>query len=218
MGNRYQTLQARLDYLGYYFVKQPVFPFNKFPGVDPILGPEMRSTGEVMGVAKDFGGAYRRGQHGVGKNIPQQGCAFISVRNEDKKHIVPIAQSLQGLGFSLVATGGTAQVLQQAGIQCELVHKITQGRPHIVDHIKNQKIHFILNTTEGKQADVDARHIRRSYSIRRSAIVHEIWYTTTLAGAEAALAALVSEDAGDVQSLQLRFASLPGKTIPEECL
>lgn len=203
--NSYQQMQ------GYYAVKQPVFPFNKFPGVDPMLGPEMRSTGEVMGQGLDFGGAYARAQVGAKRQIPKRGCAFLSVRSADKPYIAALAQSLIAVGFKIIATNGTAQVLQQAGVACEVVNKVSQGRPHVVDHIKNREVDFILNTVEGRQAYADAQRIRRSYSIRRSAIAHEVWYTTTLAGAQAACAAMVSHDAGEVLSLQQRYASLLGQ-------
>ena len=195
-----QTIEAltkNLQYQGYYALKQPVFPFNKFPGMDPVLGPEMRSTGEVMGLASEFGAAFLLAQQGAGKKIPQQGCAFISVPDADKAQLPALAKQLLQLGFSIIATKGTAAALIKENLPCEVVNKITEGRPHIVDHIKNGAVQFIVNVTAGRQADADARHMRRSYSIRRSAIMHEVWYTTTLAGAFAACAALASRSASD---------------------
>lgn len=180
----------------YYAVKKPVFPFDKFSGVDPILGPEMRSTGEVMGVADNFGCAFVKSQLGGGDVMPTEGCAFISVRNADKKRVLKVACSLRNQGFTIVATQGTAKVLEKAGIECQLVNKVTEGRPHIVDKIKNDEINFIVNTTEGEQA------IKDSYTIRRSAIQHKVCYTTTLAGAEVAVLALISENSNEIYKLQ----------------
>ncbi len=192
----------------FYAVKIPVFPFAKFPGVDPLLGPEMRSTGEVMGIGESFGEAYAKGQLGAGQCLPQPGTAFISVRQADKPQVVPVVKQLIELGFSVVATKGTAAVIKEAGLSCEVVFKITEGRPHIVDKIKNGDINFIINTTEGKQANRDADAIRRSYGIRKSAIMHEVWYTTTLAGGRAACLAMQANSAGVVLSLQERHQAI----------
>jgi len=168
----------------YYSVKEAVFPFNKFPAVDPILGPEMKSTGEVMGVGDTFAEAYGKAQAGAGDRIPTSGKAFISVREFDKSGVAAVAQSLSDLGFELVATSGTARILKDAGIEVQLVKKVAEGRPHIVDMIKNDEIRLIVNTSEGKQA------INDSASIRRSAENHSVYYTTTLAGGEAVCRAL----------------------------
>ena len=168
----------------FYAIKEPVFPFIRFLGVDPILGPEMRSTGEVMGVGDSFGEASYRAHAGAGGTLPAVGRAFLSVRDADKPHLLPIAQQLLQRGFSLVATDGTASYLQQNGVSCERVNKVIEGRPHIVDMIINDKINFIVNTTEGRQAIAD------SYSIRREALQHRVNYSTTLAGASATLKAL----------------------------
>ncbi|SFM34431.1 carbamoyl-phosphate synthase large subunit [Ectothiorhodospira mobilis] len=168
----------------YYCVKEAVFPFIKFPGVDPILGPEMKSTGEVMGVGRSFPEAFAKSQLGAGVTLPGSGTAFISVRDADKEGVVPMAQALSEKGFQLIATKGTAQVLRAAGIDCEPINKVTEGRPHIVDRIKNDEISLIINTTEGRQAIAD------SYTIRREALQHKVTYTTTLAGAHATVAAL----------------------------
>ena len=181
---------------GYYSVKEAVFPFIKFRGVDPILGPEMKSTGEVMGIGRSFGEAFRKAQLGAGNTLPKGGRAFLSVRDTDKKGIVQVARQLVELGFELVATHGTARVLEAAGIPCAHINKVTEGRPHIVDMIKNGEISFIVNTTEGKQAIAD------SYTIRREALMHNVSYTTTLTGAEAICIALRQPDEIEVNSLQ----------------
>ncbi len=181
---------------GYFSVKEAVFPFAKFRGVDPILGPEMKSTGEVMGIGRSFGEAFRKAQQGTGEILARGGRAFLSVRETDKKGIAHVAEQLVELGFELVATHGTARVLEQAGIPCQHINKVTEGRPHIVDMIKNGEISFIVNTTEGKQAIAD------SYTIRREALMHKVSYTTTLTGAEAICIALQREDDIEINSLQ----------------
>ncbi len=180
----------------YFSVKEAVFPFIKFPGVDPILGPEMKSTGEVMGVGRTFGEAYNKAQQGAGIVLPESGRAFVSVREMDKKGVVQIARDLVELGFEVVATRGTAALLQDAGVECGVVNKVTEDRPHIVDMIKNDEISFIVNTTEGKQA------IEDSYSIRREALQHKVTYTTTLAGAAASCRAMKRREQTDVNRLQ----------------
>ena len=180
----------------YYSVKEAVFPFVKFPGVDPLLGPEMKSTGEVMGVGRSFGEAFAKAQLGAGNPLPRGGRAFLSVRDGDKAKIVEIARELERLGFQLVATRGTALTLRTHGLACESVHKVGEGRPHIVDMIKNDQIHLIVNTTEGKQAIAD------SFSIRREALMHKISYTTTLAAARASCQALRELDNTSVNCLQ----------------
>ncbi|MEI6094112.1 MAG: carbamoyl-phosphate synthase large subunit [Gammaproteobacteria bacterium] len=181
---------------GFYSIKLPVFPFIKFSGVDSILGPEMKSTGEVMGIAKRFGQAYAKAQRGAGCDIPSRRCAFLSVRDTDKSRIGEIAKRLIALGFEIIATRGTAAVIKAAGIPCQPVFKVAEGRPHIVDYIKNHEIDFIVNTTDGKQAIAD------SFEIRRSALQYNISYTTTLSGAEAACLAMKYEDRETVTRLQ----------------
>ena len=181
---------------GYYSVKEAVFPFIKFPGVDPILGPEMKSTGEVMGVGRSFAQAFAKAQQGAGVSMPSGGRAFISVREADKRGAVAVARQLAELGFDIVATRGTARILEEAGIVCTPVNKVTEGRPHIVDMIKNDEIDLIFNTTEGKQAIAD------SYAIRRNALQHKVTYTTTLAGAAATCQALRQQDLTGVSRLQ----------------
>ena len=180
----------------FYAVKLPIFPFIKFSGVDSILGPEMKSTGEVMGVARRFGQAFAKAQLGASANIVRRRKAFLSVRDADKTRVGEIGKQLLALGFKLLATRGTALVLQAAGLHCRRVFKVAEGRPHVVDGIKNDEIDFIVNTTEGKQATAD------SFEIRRSALQHNVSYTTTLAGAEAACLAMKYEDRETVTRLQ----------------
>ncbi|KRG71180.1 carbamoyl-phosphate synthase large subunit [Pseudoxanthomonas dokdonensis] len=180
----------------YYSVKEAIFPFAKFQGVDPILGPEMRSTGEVMGVGRNFGAAMARAQEAGGIKAPQPGKAFLSVRDPDKKRVLPVAQGLLERGFSIVATAGTAAWLRENGIDCELINKVVEGRPHIVDLIKNGEIVYIVNTTEGRQAISD------SFSIRREALQHRVTYSTTIAGARALVNSLEFRGKGPVWALQ----------------
>jgi carbamoyl-phosphate synthase large subunit len=180
----------------YYCVKESVFPFIKFPGVDPLLGPEMKSTGEVMGVGKTFGEAFAKGQLAAGESFPRSGNAFISVKEIDKDKVVIVARELFALGYQLYATHGTCKVLTNAGIKCERVNKVREGQPHIVDMLKNETIDLIVNTTEDKKAIAD------SYSIRRTALQHNVFYTTTIAGAMATVEALKQRDSVGVNSLQ----------------
>jgi carbamoyl-phosphate synthase large subunit len=160
-------------------VKESVFPFVKFPGVDTLLGPEMKSTGEVMGIDDTFAKAFAKAQLGAGVRLPTGGKVFISVRDADKKHVVSIAQKLYNAGFSVVATRGTATFLQEKGVPVQVINKVLEGRPHIVDAIKNGDIALVINTTHGAQAVAD------SFSIRRTALMHNLAYYTTVAGARA---------------------------------
>jgi len=180
----------------HYFVKEAVFPFIKFPGVDTVLGPEMKSTGEVMGVGESFGEAYAKAQDGAGSLLPRKGRAMLSVRQADRTRLVRVARDLLDLGFQLYGTHGTAAAVREAAIPCEGVNKVKEGRPHIVDMIKNNEISFIVNTTEGAQAIID------SAEIRRAALQHKVGYTTTISGAEAACLALKQLDAVGVNRLQ----------------
>jgi carbamoyl-phosphate synthase large subunit len=180
----------------YYSVKEAVFPFMKFPEADPILGPEMKSTGEVMGTGRTFGEAYAKAQAASGVTLPRKGVCFISVRDRDKSGAVGLAQKLLSHGFELLATDGTARVLSEAGVACRRVNKVREGRPHIVDMIKNDEIDLIVNTTEGKQA------IRESNSIRREAVHRRVTYYTTLAAGLAACEALDHLDEVEVNRLQ----------------
>ncbi len=188
--------QTREIVPNFYSIKEAVFPFMKFPGVDPILGPEMRSTGEVMGIGWSFGGARAKSMKAASYGLPAVGKAFLSVRDADKQVLVPIARELIGRGYQLVATNGTAQFLRDNAVDCESVNKVMEGRPHIVDLIKNDEIDFIVNTTEGAQAISD------SFSIRREALQRKLSYTTTIAGGRATLRALDHENDYTVHSLQ----------------
>jgi carbamoyl-phosphate synthase large subunit len=180
----------------YYSVKEAIFPFLKFQNVDPILGPEMRSTGEVMGVGRSFGAAFARGHEAAGIKPPSAGKVFLSVRDADKDVLLPVARDVIGRGFSLVATAGTAAYLADHGVACERINKVLEGRPHIVDLIKNGEIVYIVNTTEGKQAIAD------SFSIRREALQHRVTYSTTVAGARALVHSLDFHSDDSVHSLQ----------------
>ena len=180
----------------YFSVKEAVFPFNKFPGVDPILGPEMKSTGEVMGVGATFAEAYGKAELGASDEIPTSGTAFVSVRERDKHQVAALAKQLVDLGFKLVATTGTAKIIEQAGLPVTLVNKVKEGRPHIVDMIKSDKINLIINTTEGRQAISD------SSAIRYSAEQHRVYYTTTMAGGDAVCQALNFDGETTVRRIQ----------------
>jgi len=180
----------------YFSVKEAVLPFNKFPGTDPILGPEMKSTGEVMGTGETFAAAFARAQLGAGDDPPTSGLCLISVRDVDKAAAVEVARRLVARGFTLAATGGTAKALTDAGLTVRMVNKVAEGRPHIVDLIKNDEAAIIINTTEGRRAIID------SASIRASAEQHNVFYTTTLAAAEAVCMALEQETDITVRRLQ----------------
>ena len=180
----------------YYSVKEAVFPFIKFPGVDCLLGPEMKSTGEVMGVGNTFGEAFAKSQRAAGVSLNRSGKVLLSIRDKDKAKLAFLAKMLAEKGFELVATKGTAEVIEQAGLQCEVVYKVNQGRPNTVDMIKNGQIQLIINTTEG------SRSISDSFTMRREALQNGVNYYTTMAGARAMCYALGELDAGDVNSLQ----------------
>ena len=187
---------------GYFSVKEAVFPFNKFPSVDPILSPEMKSTGEVMGIGNSFAEAFSKAHIGTGQAMPIAGKAFVSVREVDKPACVKLAVGLIDLGFTLVATSGTQKTLTEAGFECELVNKVMEGRPNIVDKIKNDEITFVVNTTEGRQA------INDSSLIRRSALQHKVTYATTLTGGLAVMEGLVFGEEQEVRRLQDMHATL----------
>jgi len=180
----------------YFSVKESVFPFIKFADADPILGPEMKSTGEVMGTGRTFGEAYAKAQIASGVDLPRSGIAFLSVRDRDKPAAVELGKALVKRGFEIVATGGTAEALARGGVPCSRVNKVREGRPHIVDMIKNREISLIVNTTEGKQA------IRESHSIRGAAVHYKVTYYTTLAAARATCEALDHLDNVIVNRLQ----------------
>ena len=181
---------------GYYSVKESVFPFIKFAGADPILGPEMKSTGEVMGIGRSFGEAYAKAQLASGVVLPTEGTALLSVRDSDKAGAVELANILVERGFEIVGTHGTAEYLREAGVKCWRVNKVREGRPHIVDMIKNGEFTLIVNTTEGKQA------IQESHSIRAEAVRRNVTYYTTLGAAVATCTALEHLDDSDVNRLQ----------------
>ncbi len=165
----------------HFSVKESVFPFKKFPGVDIILGPEMKSTGEVMGIDADFGRAYAKAEMAAGHNLPVKGNIFVSVKDSDKRDILYIAKRLEGLGFNLIATGGTAKVLERNGIRVRRIHKIQEGRPNAIDLIINKEIDLIINSPSGKGAKTDEGRIRSF------AISHGIHVVTSIAGAQAAV-------------------------------
>ena len=180
----------------YYSVKEVVLPFAKFQGVDPIRGPEMRSTGEVMGVGETFAEAFAKAQLGASNTLPRGGRALLSVRNSDKPRIVELAKTMTDLGFELDATGGTAKALEEAGIAVRRVNKVYEGRPHILDRIKNGEYSYIVNTTEGRQAIEDSK------VLRRGALQHKTNYTTTLNAAFANCTANQADDRSKVTSVQ----------------
>jgi carbamoyl-phosphate synthase large subunit len=181
----------------FYSVKEAVFPFIKFPGVDTILGPEMKSTGEVMGVGQTFAEAFVKAQLGAGERLPRKGKVFVSVRDADKAKAVEIARMLTEEGFQLCATRGTATAISAAGVQCQAVNKVAEGRPHIVDMIKNREINMIINTV-----DSNRRSIQDSWSIRNSALQSRIPYFTTISGARAAALALKHHKELEVYDVQ----------------
>ena len=204
IGRKLAQMNATVERVPPYFsVKEAVFPFAKFPEADPILGPEMKSTGEVMGTGRTFGEAYAKAQAASGVTLPRNGVCLISVRDRDKPGAVGLARRLIVHGFSIVATVGTAQVLEESGIACRRANKVREGRPHIVDMIKNDEIDLIVNTTEGKQA------IRESNSIRREAVHRRVTYYTTLAAALATCEALEHIDEVEVN----RLADLHQETL-----
>jgi carbamoyl-phosphate synthase large subunit len=179
-------------------VKEAVFPFNRFPDVDILLGPEMKSTGEVMGIDASFGLAFAKSQMAVGFKMPTKGTIFISVNDYHKDKIVPVAASFQKMGFKIMATRGTAKYLKDHGVDAGVVFKVSEGRPHIVDYIKNGEIQMVINTSIGRKSTQDAYHIRRG------ALVYNILYTTTIAGARALCEAIsaIKEKNWQVCSLQ----------------
>jgi len=182
-------------------VKEAVMPFNRFPGVDVVLGPEMKSTGEVMGLDTNFGRAFAKSQVGAGLKLPLAGTAFISVKEADKEFAVEPARQLLGMGFEIIATRGTAKTLRNAGLEVKLVNKVLEGRPHIVDALKNGEVQLVFNTTEGAQALAD------SMSIRRTALQQKVPYYTTMAGAAAATQAIAALREGSLEVAPLQSYS-----------
>jgi len=190
----------RHDHVG---VKESVFPFARFPGVDTVLGPEMRSTGEVMGLDRSFDVAFAKSQLGGGSRVPREGTVFVSVRDVDKSRILGAVRLLAELGFKVIATSGTQRFLAGQGIDATKVNKVLEGRPHIVDRITNGEVQLVFNTTEGVTALADSR------SLRRAALLHKVPYYTTLAGAVAAAQGIKAHLAGDleVRALQSYFSN-----------
>jgi len=197
-GERLRDLPPIDRHIDYYAVKEAVFPFNRFPGVDPVLSPEMKSTGEVMGIAADFTTAFAKAQLGAGTVLPREGAVFVSVKDRDKPHILPAARALTEAGLTLVATGGTADYLSRAGITVERVNKVAQGRPHIVDRIADGGIALIFNTTEGWQSLLDSK------PIRQAALAGRIPYFTTAPAAVEAARAIAAGAQGDGGHLEVR--------------
>jgi carbamoyl-phosphate synthase large subunit len=198
-------LGRRPQKLGHVAVKEAVFPFARFPGVDTVLGPEMRSTGEVMGIDRDYALAFAKSQIGAGHTLPLKGAVFVSVRDADKENVVRAARTLADAGFRILATRGTKRVLDGHGIPCDQVNKVLEGRPNIVDLMKNGEVQLVFNTTEGTKALADSK------GIRRTALLHHIPYYTTLAGALAATQAIKALAAGtlNVAPLQSYISPAP---------
>jgi carbamoyl-phosphate synthase large subunit len=178
--------------LGHIAVKEAVLPFARFPNVDVLLGPEMKSTGEAMGLDRDFGSSFAKSQLSAGNPIPTEGTVFISVKDRDKKAVLDMAHTLQKLGYKIIATRGTASFLEKAGIGVAHINKVLEGRPHIVDIMKDGGVSLVINTTEGASAIAD------SFSIRRTALLNKIPYSTTIAGSKALVKAIerLKEDEG----------------------
>jgi carbamoyl-phosphate synthase large subunit len=197
-GEKLRSFDLKLARPKHVAVKEAVFPFARFPGVDLILGPEMKSTGEVMGLDLDFGRAFAKSQLGSGIDLPLTGRVFVSVRDHDKPGMVEPCRRLAAMGFALVATGGTGRFLQAAGLEVEMVNKVLEGRPHIVDRMLSGEVQLIFNTTEGAQAIAD------SFSLRRTALTIGIPYYTTVAGARAAVQAIAALRAGSLEVAPLQ--------------
>jgi carbamoyl-phosphate synthase large subunit len=193
-------LRRKMSYIA---VKESVFPFARFPGTDPVLGPEMKSTGEVMGIDKDFDIAFAKALLGAGMALPDRGTAFVSVKDADKDNIIPAAEKLVELGFSLIATGGTAEHLAKKGLPVSQVNKVAQGRPHIVDRLLDGDVDLVFNTTEGWQS------LKDSHSIRTTALNKKVPYFTTAAASLAAARSIeaVRGQALEVASLQSYYSA-----------
>ncbi len=180
----------KLDHVG---VKESVFPFARFPGIDTVLGPEMKSTGEIMGIDRSFAVAFAKSQLGGGTRVPRKGTVFVSVREIDKARILDAVKQLSSLGFKVIATSGTQRFLAESGVPAEKINKVLEGRPHIVDAITNGEVQLVFNTTEGPQALADSR------SLRRAALLHKVPYYTTLSGALAAAQGIRAYLGGDLE-------------------
>jgi carbamoyl-phosphate synthase large subunit len=191
------------------FVKSPVFPFVRFPGVDTILGPEMKSTGEVMGGSSSFGAAFAKAQLAVGQRLPERGTAFVSVNNNDKAKLIPIARDLVELGFRLIATRGTAAYLRAHGLDVEVIFKVNEGRPNVADEIVNRKVDLVVNTPLGRESFFDDR------AVRRAAMMHQVPCITTLTGAQAAVSAIraLRQQGLAVHALQDYYAGIAAGSL-----
>jgi carbamoyl-phosphate synthase large subunit len=194
-----ELLKADRREISYFGVKEAVFPFIKFPDVDPVLGPEMKSTGEVMGIAPSFGPAFYKAESAAGMTLPMEGTVLISVADKDKEEIVEVADRLDKLGFKIVATKGTHAFLQNNGTKCEVALKLHEGRPNIIDNILNKRIQMIINTPVGRESKVDDSYIRKT------AVQHKIPYITTIAAARAAVDGIEA----------LKYRSVEVKSIQE---
>jgi carbamoyl-phosphate synthase large subunit len=197
--------RPRLDHIA---VKEAVFPFARFPGVDTVLGPEMRSTGEVMGIDRDYAIAFAKSQLGGGSKLPLTGTVFVSVKDTDKDKVLQPIRELAAMGFRIIATRGTKRHLDAHGIECEKVNKVLEGRPHIVDAITNGEVDIVFNTTEGAKALAD------SFSIRRSALLYHIPYYTTVAGALAVTEAIKALRGGNLTVAPLQSYAGPKPALP----
>jgi carbamoyl-phosphate synthase large subunit len=197
-GEKLASFALRPTRTGHVAVKEAVFPFARFPGVDVILGPEMKSTGEAMGIDRDFPSAFAKSQLGAGIVLPRGGTVFVSVKDKDKPAMAPLARRLAGLGFSLLATGGTAAYFGSVGIAVTRVNKISEGRPHIVDRMKDGDVHLLFNTPEGATTMSDSVHMRQA------ALLSGIPYYTTVAGARAAVEAIAALAKGDLEVAPLQ--------------
>jgi carbamoyl-phosphate synthase large subunit len=195
----FKLTRPQFDHIG---VKEAVFPFARFPGVDTVLGPEMKSTGEVMGIDRSFAIAFAKSQIGGGSRLPREGTVFVSVRDADKPRVLEAIRLLVSLGFRIIATSGTQRYLAEQGLPASKINKVLEGRPHIVDAIKNGEVQLVFNTTEGATALADSR------SLRRAALLHKVPYYTTLSGAVAAAQGIKAYLGGDleVRTLQSYFA------------
>ena len=178
---------------GHIAVKEAVFPFARFPGVDTLLGPEMKSTGEVMGLDRDFALAFAKAQLGANVDLPRSGTLFVSVRDEDKARVLPAVKRLADLGFKVLSTSGTTRFLRENGIEAEKINKVLEGRPHIEDAIRNRQVQLVFNTTDGQKAMSDSK------SLRLATLMQKVPYYTTMAGAEAVAEAIAALRAGSLE-------------------
>ncbi len=197
-GKPLASFKLKMPKIDHVAVKEAVFPFARFLGVDPALGPEMRSTGEVMGIDRDFAIAFAKSQIGAGQKLPLTGTVFVSVKESDKARIVAPVKDLAAMGFQIIATRGTKRHLEANGVRCESINKVLEGRPHVVDAIKNGEVNLVFNTTEGSKALSDSK------DIRRSALLQHVPYYTTLAGAVAVTRAIKALKSGTLNVAPLQ--------------